>query len=83
LSDPAALELAGDLRTLADGLRANNRIRLIVNENDFLLPREDLDWLRATFAPEYLTVFKQGGHLGNLSKADVQAAILKALDGLR
>jgi ABC-type transporter lipoprotein component MlaA len=83
LSDPAALEQAGNLRTLADGLRANNKIRLIVNENDFLLPREDLDWLRATFAPEHLTVFPQGGHLGNLAQPDVQAAILKALEGLR
>lgn len=83
LSDPAALEQAGNLRTFADNLRTGNKVRLIVNENDFLLPREDLDWLRATFAPEQLTVFQQGGHLGNLSQPDVQMAILKALDGLR
>jgi len=61
-----ALEQAGDLRTYDAGLRANPKIRIIVNRNDFLLADEDLAWLDATFGPEQLTVFKQGGHLGNL-----------------
>jgi hypothetical protein len=30
-----------------------------------------------------LTVFPQGGHLGNLSNAAVQKAILEALEGLK
>ena len=51
--------------------------------NDFLLPDEDLQWLRATFQPEQLTVFEEGGHLGNLTHPAVQKAILKALDGLK
>ncbi len=66
----AALATAGDLRTYAAGLRANPDIRVIVNQNDFLLADEDLAWLHATFAPEQLTVFQQGGHLGNLSNPD-------------
>jgi hypothetical protein len=36
-------------------------------------------WLHATFGPEQLKVFKQGGHPGNLSNPDVQKAILAAL----
>ena len=51
-----ALEKAGDLRTYDAGLRANPNIRIVVNQNDFLLANEDLVWLRATFAPEQLTV---------------------------
>ena len=79
----AALERAGDLRTYEAGLRANPNIRIIVNQNDFLLADEDLAWLHATFAQEQLTVFPQGGHLGNLFNPDVQKTILAALAGLK
>src|SRR6185295_3487442 len=60
LASPTAetLERAGDLRTYEAGLRANPDIRVIVNQNDFLLADEDLAWLRATFTPEQLTVFE-------------------------
>ena len=85
VASPAAeaLEKAGDLRTYDAGLRANPNIRIIVNQNDFLLADEDLAWLHATFAPEQLTVFKQGGHLGNLFNPAVQNTILGALAGLK
>ena len=84
LASPAAdLEKAGDLRTYQAGLRANPNIRVIVNQNDFLLADDDLAWLRATFTPEQLTVFAQGGHLGNLYNPAVQKAIVGALAGLR
>lgn len=73
---------AGDLRTYAAGLEANPNIRIIVNQNDFLLGESDLDWLRATFAPDQVTVFKEGGHLGNLSNPAVQNAIMHDLSGL-
>jgi hypothetical protein len=74
-----ALEKAGDLRTYEAGLRANPNIRVIVNQNDFLLTDEDLAWLHATFAPKQLTVFAQGGHLENLFNPTVQKTILGAL----
>ncbi len=77
------LEKADDLRTYDAGLRANPNIRIIVNQNDFLLADEDLAWLHATFAPEQLTVFNRGGHLGNLSNPTVQKAILAALTPMR
>jgi ABC-type transporter lipoprotein component MlaA/pimeloyl-ACP methyl ester carboxylesterase len=77
------IEKAGDLRSYDAGLRANPDIRVIVNQNDFLLEDEDLAWLHATFAPEQLTVFQQGGHLGNLSNPTVQKAILVALTPMR
>ena len=78
-----ALETAGDLRTYDAGLRANPDIRVIVNQNDFLLADEDLAWLHATFATNQLTVFAQGGHLGNLSNLTVQKSILAALTPMR
>ena len=77
------LQTAGDLRTYNAGLRANPDIRVIVNENDFLLTDEDLIWLRATFGPDQLTVFNRGGHLGNLFNPTVQKSILAALTPMR
>ena len=47
------------MRTYDAGMRANPDIRVIVNQNDFLLADEDLAWLHATFTPEQLTVFAQ------------------------
>jgi len=83
MAAPAAtLIKAGDLRTYDAGLRANPKVRIIVNQNDFLLADEDLAWLHATFAPDQLTVFPQGGHLGNLFNPAVQKTILGALSGL-
>ena len=82
-STAEALEKAGDLRTYEAGLSANSGIRIIVNQNDFLLADEDLAWLNTTFAPEQLTVFPQGGHLGNLSSPMVQKAIIGALSPMR
>ena len=80
---PDSFERASSLRTYAAGLQANPNIRLIVNRDDFLLPAEDLAWLKTTFAKHQLTIFEQGGHLGNLSHPAVQKAILEALEGLR
>jgi ABC-type transporter lipoprotein component MlaA/pimeloyl-ACP methyl ester carboxylesterase len=85
LAAPVAetMEKADDLRTYDAGLRANPNIRIIVNQNDFLLADEDLAWLHATFAPAQLTVFEEGGHLGNLYNPGVQKTILGALAGLK
>ena len=85
LAAPVAetLEKADDLRTYDANLRANPNIRIIVNQNDFLLTDEDLTWLHATFGPEQLTVFPQGGHLGNLANLTVQKSILAALTPMR
>jgi hypothetical protein len=77
------LEKAGDLRTYEAGLRANPDIRVIDNQNDFLLTDQDLAWLHATFAPEQLTVFPEGGHLGNLFNPAVQKAILGTLANMK
>ena len=83
LAASEALEKANDLRTYDTGLRANRNVRVIVNQNDFLLDAKDVVWLRATFALEQLTVFSQGGHMGNLSNPVVQKTILGMLAGLK
>jgi len=78
-SAAAIIEKSGDLRTYETGLRDDPNIRIIDNQNDFLLTDADLAWLHSTFGPEQLTIFPQGGHLGNLSNPEVQKFVLAAL----
>ena len=73
------LETAGNLQTYTAGLHANPNVHIIVNQNDFLLTDADLNWLHGTFPPDQLTVFAQGGHLGNLANPQVQQSIVGAL----
>ena len=72
----------GDLRSYEDRLRAQEKLRVIVNRNDFLLVGGDEEWLRSTLGRR-LTVFPGGGHLGNLSSPEVQKALVGALGGLK
>lgn len=82
LTSAEVMRKANDLRTYGAALQGNQRIRLILNRNDFLLADEDLKWLEKTFKPEQLAVFDQGGHLGSLAHPAVQKAIAAALEGL-
>jgi ABC-type transporter lipoprotein component MlaA/pimeloyl-ACP methyl ester carboxylesterase len=82
LGTPDALERASDLRSYGDALRHHPFVRVLVNQNDFLLAPEDLEWLKGTLGAERLTVFPRGGHLGNLEQPAVQKIILKSLSGL-
>lgn len=72
-----------NLRNSAQKLRNQPKIRIITNRNDFLLPDKDLRWLKSIFSSSQLTVFPEGGHLGNLDDPAVEKAIIKALDGLK
>lgn len=71
-----------NLRAHESKLRKLSRARIIVNENDFLLQPKDVAWLRSTFSKSQLTVFPQGGHLGNLEDPAVQKAIAESMTGL-
>lgn len=72
----------GNLRGQESRLKSQPKVRVITNRNDFLLPSKDLSWLQSTLAPSQLTVFPDGGHLGNLANPSVQKAIIHALSGL-
>ena len=66
------------LRSQEQMLRTNDRIHIFTNANDFIMGDENLAWLRGV-AGDRLTVFPQGGHLGNLHLEPVQQAVLGAL----
>jgi pimeloyl-ACP methyl ester carboxylesterase len=72
-----------NLRTYQSSLRSNPKVRVMVNQDDFILNARDVSWLRSTIGPSRLTVFPNGGHLGNLTSAPVQQKIIGSLDGLK
>jgi len=72
-----------DLRNKSSELRSNSKVRVLSNRNDFLLGSDDVAWLKSTFSGKRLTMFPNGGHLGNLSSPPMRAAILESLKGLR
>jgi len=74
---------ANDLRAIEPGLRANPKLHVFANENDFLTSDDDLAWLGATVGSERVEVFPNGGHLGNLHRREVQAEIMAAVDAAR
>ncbi|MBI5433168.1 MAG: VacJ family lipoprotein [Planctomycetes bacterium] len=68
-----------DLRAIEAGLASNDRVRVFANENDFLLRPEDLEWLKSVLG-ERARFFPAGGHLGNLHRKSIQAAIQSVVD---
>ena len=68
-----------DLHTVEDALARERRAcASSPTTNDFLLRPEDVEWLRATLG-ERLTLFEEGGHLGNLYRDYLQEQIGEAL----
>ena len=68
-------ETAG-LRGIAKTLKVDDRIRVIHNSDDILLKEGDLAWLKERLG-ERMTIFKHGGHLGNLYTEPVQKTMIK------
>lgn len=56
---------ATTLRDMERSLRANDRIHVIGNRNDFLISAQDAGWMTATFGHRAHWL-PSGGHLGNL-----------------
>lgn len=73
----------GSLRSYGKQLHSLEKVRVIVNANDFLLRAQDISWLKSTFGPSRLTIFPGGGHLGNLASEPVQNKMIESLGGLK
>lgn len=72
------IDKACDLTNQQDLLKATPGLHLILSDNDFLLSQEQLDWFVKTF-PKQHTLFKGGGHLGNLWTKELQDVIREQL----
>lgn len=81
MSDAAVIHRAG-MWPLEAELKNDPRIRVFANQDDFLLNRGDLDWMRARLNGR-LTVYPTGGHVGNLHQPAVQADLIGSLADLK
>ncbi len=72
-----------NLRSYATQLHSQKKVRVMINQNDFLLQPQDISWLRSTFGTSRMTVFPSGGHLGNLASAPVQNKMIEFLSDLK
>jgi hypothetical protein len=71
-----------DLHAIAEPLRANPKLRVFANRNDFLNSADDIEWLTALVGPEHVYFFPTGGHLGNLHQPEVQEQVMDSLADL-
>ncbi len=69
---------AANLYSQEAGLRDDPRIAIFTSKNDFILDARDLAWLEDVFAGR-ITVFPEGGHLGNMFMLSVQESFMQAL----
>ncbi len=67
---------ATDLDQSTEFLRNNPKVRVQISEDDFLLTAADIFWFRFTFGRN-LTIYSDGGHLGNLHVPAVQEALIR------
>jgi len=74
--DRAALLAATDLEQGTQYLQNNPKVRVQICADDFLLTHQDIAWYRTNLGPN-LTVYPQGGHLGNLHVPAVQENLVK------
>ena len=70
------------LRAIAEPLHHNPKLRVFLNDNDFITRDEDVAWLREWVGDERVSLFPTGGHLGNLHTPEVQGAIMDSLADL-
>jgi ABC-type transporter lipoprotein component MlaA len=72
-----------DLHYIAPALQANaEKIRVIANENDFLITTEDVTWLTNLLGEQRVTFYPGGGHMGNLHLEEVQNDVMNSLQDL-
>jgi ABC-type transporter lipoprotein component MlaA len=83
LSTADEMIAANDLRTLTPWLDGQAKVRVFINEDDFLRTDEDEAWLQHTFGRDRVTIFPTGGHLGGLNKPEVQQQIMESLADLQ
>ncbi len=72
-----------NLRSYESKLRSQNKVRVILNRNDFLLRQQDVTWFESTLGKSHVKNFAEGGHLGNLTTPPVQKVLIEMLNDLK
>lgn len=72
---------AARLRSLEERLKTEPRVRVIINEDDFVMSSEDQAWLESVFGSRLIR-FEQGGHLGGLYREEAKQALGRLFEEL-
>ena len=64
LTKEALIESLG-LRSIEGYLKSSAKFGVMTNENDFILTKAEIDYLRQLFG-ERAKIYPRGGHIGNL-----------------
>jgi pimeloyl-ACP methyl ester carboxylesterase len=70
-----ALIESGSLKSIEGYLKTSAKFGMMTNENDFILAKGELEYLRQLFG-ERAKIYPRGGHLGNLEYKDNLAYIV-------
>jgi predicted alpha/beta-fold hydrolase len=79
-STTASLVAQNNLSVIGDALSSDPDYYVQTNEDDLILDREELDWLKKTLGAR-IAVYDHGGHLGNLGDRRQVADMLAMLAG--
>ncbi len=79
-STPDSLIADNNLAIIGDALRSDPDYFVQTNNDDLILDREELAWLKATLGTR-IAVYDHGGHLGNLGDRRQVADMLDMLAG--
>jgi ABC-type transporter lipoprotein component MlaA len=82
IKNAAQMFKLNDLRSIGDPLKASGKIRHFANRNDFLVAKEDIEWITNALGEKNVQFFPSGGHLGGLHKPEVQDEIMQTLADL-
>ncbi len=77
--DLAGLASVCAVDSVAEHLKADSRVVLFHNENDFLLSEGDIAWYKSVFG-ERAFIFPRGSHLGNIFMEEYQKQLLKCVE---
>lgn len=77
---PESLLADSRLDIIADSLRANPDYYAQTNNDELILDRHELDWLKSTLR-ERIVIYEHGGHVGNLGERRQIADMLDMLAG--
>jgi len=75
-----ALVASQTLKSIEGYLKSSNKFGLMANENDFILDKAEIDYLRRLFG-ERARIYPRGGHLGNLEYKDNVAYMVDFFKG--
>jgi predicted alpha/beta-fold hydrolase len=79
-STSASLIADNRLNLIGDSLRSNGDYYVLTNDDDLILDRPELRWLKDTLGKR-IVVYDHGGHLGNLGDRRQAADMLRMLAG--